>query len=179
MAYYKKSKTPEQMFDIKQEKIDLRCNIKDKNIAFFNSINSAIQMTNAGKSIKDNKDQKWTDILVDWRNWFYHQWEMWYLRETTPQAINMKKAVALGNKWKEKMAQSDAEFSQVKGELQEDEINKKFEEEVAEYTGEEIPIVEEPDWDKVKKEDDLVKELENNQPEQQAERQFEEKQRNK
>jgi len=149
-------KTIEQMYNEKQERIEIRASKIDKNIAYFNSINSAIQMTNTDKSIKDKKNANWTEILVDWRDWFYQEWEKWYLKETTPQAINMKKAVALGDDWmkkREKRAESDVEFSNVKGELQEDEDIEKANRDLAD--------------------------IENNQPEVQAENQFREHNKSK
>lgn len=54
----------------RQKKIEARCNLKDKQIAYFNSVNSSIALLGKGASKKD---------LIEWRNWFISEWQEWYL----------------------------------------------------------------------------------------------------
>lgn len=57
---------------------------KDKSIAYFNSTNAAIEMTLGDKSISDVKDAKWSQILLEWRDFFIEEWKKWYL-ENMPE----------------------------------------------------------------------------------------------
>jgi len=85
-------KTPEEMFDIKQKKIDARCNLKDKQIAYFNSLNAAISRCPTGT----------LDEIIKWRDNFLQEWEKWYVNETTPKPIDMEKAVKQGEEFIER-----------------------------------------------------------------------------
>ena len=51
---------------------------KDKQIAFFNSTNAAIELV---KPIGENKPidtKRMQDAIKGWRDWFYKEWENWY-----------------------------------------------------------------------------------------------------
>jgi hypothetical protein len=74
-------KTPQEMFEEKQKSIKDAINAKEKSIAYFNSVNSSIQMALANKSLTDSGEKKFTDLLVEWRDWFYEKWEEWYLEK--------------------------------------------------------------------------------------------------
>ena len=71
------SPTPAEWEKIRQEKqdrIDKAIGNRDKSIAYFNSLNAAIQIT-------QKKDE-----IVEWRNWFYQQWKVWHLKSV----LNLK-----------------------------------------------------------------------------------------
>jgi len=158
---WKKTKTPEEMFDIKQKHIAERIKVKDeqkeitnKQIAFFNSVNAAIQMVNSGKAIKEGKEQKWTKMLEDWRDWFYGRWFKWYEKETTIQPISFEQGIKINEEFEKKMEEAQKQTKQA----QLDEVNRELQE-AKELEKEEIPVVEEePEYN----------------PEETAERQFEE-----
>lgn len=122
---------------------------KDLGMQIGACINKAVDIAIAKDSLTKKFIAEWVDILFEIGNEKRDY-------ETTPRPIDIKKAVALGNKWKEKMAQSDTEFSQVKGDLQTEEDTEKANRDLAD-----IPVLEEEYH-----------------PEETAERQFEEKQIN-
>lgn len=103
---YKKSKTPEEMFDIKQKNIAKRGDIKDKGIAFFNSTNGAIQMALADKSLTGGK-KTYAEMIDEWGNWFYERWARWYEKETTIQPISFKAAQKANEEFAQKMNSVD------------------------------------------------------------------------
>lgn len=74
------AKTPEHMFNIKQKNIRDRCNLKDKQIAYFNSVNAAISLLGE-KATKEK--------IIEWRSWFYCQWEIWY-EKTNPAPLSFE-----------------------------------------------------------------------------------------
>ena len=83
----------------KQQRIDKAISQRDKSIAYFNSVNSAISlfgeiMGEPNTIIKAEDLQK---EIKYWRDWFYSQWQEWYIEsmpslhwtEKTPKkAIN-------------------------------------------------------------------------------------------
>jgi len=70
----------------KRREIEKRVNIKDQNIAFFNSLNSAIALIK-DKNLDKNEMKK---MIVEWRDWFMDEWRAFYLsimpveQRTTP-----------------------------------------------------------------------------------------------
>ena len=70
----------------KQARIDKAINIREKSIAYFNSVNSAIELAkfNAKKTDGNEKIQQ---KLLEWRDWFYQQWQEWYLDEVIPEKL--------------------------------------------------------------------------------------------
>ena len=70
----------------KQERIDKAINSREKSIAYFNSVNAAIELvkTRYGMKISDNKTEELEKFIITWRDWFYSQWQEWYL-STLPQ----------------------------------------------------------------------------------------------
>ena len=65
------------MYNDKQRKIDKRCNIKDKQIAYFNSVNASIELLKDKALEKEVMEKE----LRYWRNWFLKEWKQWYLDE--------------------------------------------------------------------------------------------------
>ena len=63
------------MFEEKQTAINKRIDIKDKNIAYFNSVNAAINK-------QQGKDWDWV-MWVEDRDRFFAEWEKWYEEATT------------------------------------------------------------------------------------------------
>jgi len=52
---------------------------RDKGIAYFNSVNAAIELA---------KVMNWQDMekgVRDWRDWFYNEWQEFYLKEIVNQ----------------------------------------------------------------------------------------------
>ena len=71
MAY--RDKIIEKRIREKQKRIDKRISIKDRNIAYFNSLNSAISFLQATKGDKFDFSE-----LLKVRDQFYAEWEIWY-----------------------------------------------------------------------------------------------------
>ena len=46
--------------------------VKDKQIAYFNSVNAAVELVK-GKASKEE--------IREWRDWFYEEWQKFYLKE--------------------------------------------------------------------------------------------------
>ena len=65
-----KDKIIEQRMEKKQERINRAIANKEKSIAYFNSVNSAISLL-GGKANKKS--------IIKWRDWFYKIWQEWYL----------------------------------------------------------------------------------------------------
>lgn len=61
-------KSVSQMFEEKQERITSRIAIKDRSIAYFNSLNAAISRCPTGT----------LEEIIKWRDDFYKEWETWY-----------------------------------------------------------------------------------------------------
>ena len=70
----------------KQARIDKAINIREKSIAYFNSVNSAIELAKF-KAKKTDGNEKIQQKLLEWRNWFYQQWQEWYLDEVIPEKL--------------------------------------------------------------------------------------------
>jgi hypothetical protein len=64
---------PNKYWEERDKKIERRCSIKDKQIAYFNSVNAAINLV-LGIKKSPNKDD-----IVKWRDWFYEEWQNWYI----------------------------------------------------------------------------------------------------
>ena len=65
----------------KQARIDKAIAMKEKSIAYFNSVNAAISLLaqNIEGKIEAEEMKK---SLVYWRDWFFSQWRAWYMEET-------------------------------------------------------------------------------------------------
>ena len=70
----------------KQARIDKAINIREKSIAYFNSVNSALELAKF-KAKKTDGNEKIQQKLLEWRNWFYQQWQEWYLDEVIPEKL--------------------------------------------------------------------------------------------
>jgi len=70
----------------KQARIDKAINIREKSIAYFNSVNSAIELAKF-KAKKTDGNEKIQQKLLEWRDWFYQQWQEWYLDEVMPEKL--------------------------------------------------------------------------------------------
>ena len=65
----------------KNRRIDKSIEIREKSIAFFNSVNSAIEMLKFLGGEKDIKQE-----LVAWREYFYAEWKLWHELQTKADA---------------------------------------------------------------------------------------------
>jgi len=63
----------------KQERIDKAINQREKSIAYFNSVNAAIEMYRMINTDIEAIDEDQHKVIVKWRDWFYSQWQEWYL----------------------------------------------------------------------------------------------------
>jgi len=70
----------------KQARIDKAINIREKSIAYFNSVNSALELAKF-KAKKKDGNEKIQQKLLEWRDWFYQQWQEWYLDEVMPEKL--------------------------------------------------------------------------------------------
>jgi len=59
----------------KQKRIDKAISSREKSIAYFNSVNSAIALV--GERYKQPTKNK--QAIIYWRDWFYDQWRDWYM----------------------------------------------------------------------------------------------------
>lgn len=62
---------PEQL---RQKNIRKSQDIKNRNIAYFNSVNAAIEIISAKWKCGEVVDR---NDLVEWRDWFFSEWEKW------------------------------------------------------------------------------------------------------
>jgi len=76
MAY----KTPQQMFEEKQQSIKKAIAQKEKSIAFFNSVNATI-------ALLGNKATK--KKIQTWRDWFYQEWMDWAISNIVPEPTKL------------------------------------------------------------------------------------------
>jgi len=71
----------QEAMELKNKRILKAINHRDKQIAYFNSVNSAISLVgenlNALKGGGEPENIK--KNIVHWRNWFYEQWQEWYI----------------------------------------------------------------------------------------------------
>ncbi len=74
-----KTKTPQDMFEEKQRNIKKQISQTQKNIAFFNATNNAIQMALADKSVSGGEKKNYTELIREWREFFINEWTEWYL----------------------------------------------------------------------------------------------------
>ena len=72
--YRNKDKIIEKRMREKQKRIDKRISIKDRNIAYFNSLNSAIAFCQAFLKPEEVDFAK----ILQVREQFYGEWEAWY-----------------------------------------------------------------------------------------------------
>jgi len=128
-----KDKIIEQRIKDKQKRIDKAIDRRDKSIAYFNSINAAINLYgNFDQLAKTNLTKKnIQEVIIEWRDWFYQEWLDWYEKENTIQPITTKTAFEITEKFQKDMEESEKQIAQAKL----DEINREAQEE-AEYTGE-------------------------------------------
>jgi len=70
----------------KDDRIDRVIAIKEKSIAYFNSVNSAIAFVDALLHEKNDIETIQQEIRR-WRNWFYEEWQNWYQIQTKPRTI--------------------------------------------------------------------------------------------
>ena len=100
----------------KQENIERAINQREKSIAFFNSVNSAIQITE--KSLKSPARVK--KDLICWRDWFYEQWQEWYLNNLPVPKLPayVKKAFKQEDQVDELKKEETGEINEVNRELE-------------------------------------------------------------
>ena len=88
----------------KQARIDKAIAMKEKSIAYFNSVNAAISLLaqNIEGKIEAEEMKK---SLVYWRDWFFSQWRAWYMEETTPKPLTMEQIEKANENWQKKYNQ--------------------------------------------------------------------------
>ena len=58
---------------------------RDKSIAYFNSLNAAVQMVkDLSITLKKSEEKS----IIKWRNWFIEQWKEWYF-ENMPSPVEL------------------------------------------------------------------------------------------
>ena len=68
----------------KQQRIEKAISQRERSIAYFNSVNSAISLLGEKAKFGGNKEDKIVkEFLIKWRDWFYSQWRDWYM-DTIP-----------------------------------------------------------------------------------------------
>ena len=72
-AYKNKDQRITDMFHEKQENIRKNMDKKTKDIAYFNSLNAAINLVSGGKYTKDE--------ILEWRDFFFDEWVKWQAEE--------------------------------------------------------------------------------------------------
>lgn len=83
------NKEIQQAIENKQRRIDRAIDIKQKSIAYFNSVNSAISLIAVIRGKKEAIDTgNITNDLIKLRDWFYQQWQEWYLDSIEPEKNN-------------------------------------------------------------------------------------------
>ena len=128
-------KTIEQMYNEKQQRIDKAIDMKNRSIAYFNSVNAAISVVGIEKGLwEQSEGEQKRESLIKWRDWFYNEWKEWFLKETTPQPVDLDKAEKQGEEFKKNVL--EAERIEVDSKLED--INKE-----AQLGAEEIPVIEE------------------------------------
>ena len=68
--------------DIKHERIKKAINHRDKQIAYFNSVNSAISLLNGAPDTSKARVggvEPLQEKIRFWREWFYQEWQNWYI----------------------------------------------------------------------------------------------------
>ena len=73
----------EAMFKAKQARINRAISAKEKSIAYMNSVNSSIEMLKAMRMAcpkGDYSPEAERNFILTWRNWFYEQWQEWYMK---------------------------------------------------------------------------------------------------
>lgn len=95
----------------KQERINKAIASREKSIAYFNSVNSAIALVERTSQARSQKELK-GDIQY-WRDWFYQQWQEWYLEnmpiertKLTPQDFAEAKKEAPEQQAKQELAET-------------------------------------------------------------------------
>lgn len=92
------------MYEEKQSRIDRAINMKEKSIAYFNSVNSAISLVAPYKGMTE-KEMK--EDLIIWRNWFFEQWQEWYIEQTEVPKIDLDKAFQKGEEYKKNVLENE------------------------------------------------------------------------
>ena len=74
-------KSIEQMHIEKQKGIKDAISRKEKSIAYFNSVNAAIQLICEYGQVppETSRDDYFQEEIPKWRDWFYEEWCNWYL----------------------------------------------------------------------------------------------------
>ena len=78
MNYYPtntKDKKIEKAIQDKNKRIDKFVDRKERNIAFLNSVNSAISLL--APNVKEISREEMQEHIIFWREWFYSEWEKW------------------------------------------------------------------------------------------------------
>lgn len=63
----------EKAVELKNQRIKKAISHRDKQIAYFNSVNAAIQLCSTIKNTINQSD------IIKWRDWFFEQWQEWYV----------------------------------------------------------------------------------------------------
>ena len=59
----------------KTENIKEAMKRKDESIAYFNSVNSAIQIVTASPNFSSMREEDVVELIRKWRNWFFEEWK--------------------------------------------------------------------------------------------------------
>jgi len=104
MAY--QNKTNEEWEQIKNE--------KNRQIAYFNSVNAAISLFGTFSDIDKSHltEEDIRENVVKWRDWFYKEWAKWHQKETTIQPISDEISKKINEKWQEKY-NADSEMDDI------------------------------------------------------------------
>ena len=91
--------------DLKDKRIQSFQARKDKQIAYFNSLNAAISFLNGlSESDKSHLSEKdYQENIMRWRDWFFEQWQNWYLDNIVPSLPESK----LDNKFHKDLIEED------------------------------------------------------------------------
>lgn len=56
--------------------------LKDKQIAYFNSVNAAIELMKGlhTELVKIEGTKEFRGVLIEYRDWFYQEWSDWYMK---------------------------------------------------------------------------------------------------
>ncbi len=96
---YNNDKIIEKRMKEKQNRIDKAIAMKEKQIAYFNSLNAAIARCPDGT----------LEEIIEWRDLFLKEWREWYLKETTPQPVDFDEAQEKWDEHKQKLYNKESE----------------------------------------------------------------------
>lgn len=112
----------DQAIENKNKRIDTAIEKREKSIAYFNSINSAISLL--GEKAKfggKSEDETVKKFLIEWRDWFYKQWQEWYLDNIIPKSVKIDWEVE-DEKW-QKSYNENSQLADINLEINKDNKN--------------------------------------------------------